>query len=503
MKRKISLLLAVVGALTFFASCSNRVPQQSEQGSYEIDYSQFDAETEATLKISIQSYDNEEALIRSVAEVFQEKYPKVEIKIDRMSGELSSTLMSYYNAEANAPGTMPDIWFSTSFNMLALSKKNIMLNMDPYLEAASSQNLFDVNEYVPEYWTLGKKNFTNEQLMVPRSADRVVVHSNIDIIKKAQAWCTGQHKTDADFLAGEVGQSQWITDGYIEDASAAVDIMGRLKNGWTWEDYLYVLYWCRQYYDSIGWTAAKGYYLVDAYLNWEANYNPIFEAMGVKYFNDDGSFNTDTENWQRALDMIKFLIAQGFSAPFKGGSAGFTGGKGVFLIHSQAMAITLSKLQALDAYKNVTDMSEVFDIYTFPLIEYNDTPKIGAGIAGYSVYKNSRNRELAMLFLLEIISARGQTAMADVGINYPSIRVDMQNTKAPWAEKYSAYNMEAYIWGQEYTCATDYFLAHEPEYASDIMEAVQTMISSYADGTKGLSTVLNNCKDDIEYYLSF
>jgi len=63
--------------------------------------------------------------------------------------------------------------------------------------------------------------------------------------------------------------------------------------------------------------------------------------------------------------------------------------------------------------------------------------------------------------------------------------------------------MEAYIWGLEYTCATDYFLAHEPEYASDIMEAVQTMISSYCDGQKSLQVVMQNCHDDIEYYLMF
>lgn len=150
------------------------------------------------------------------------------------------------------------------------------------------------------------------------------------------------------------------------------------------------------------------------------------------------------------------------------------------------MAITLNKLQALDQYANVEDFSEVFDIYTFPLIEYNNTPKIGAGIAGYSVYRNSANRELAVLFLLDVISAAGQSAMSDAGINYPSIRKDMQNTEAPWAAAYADYNMEAYIWGLEYTCATDYFLAHEPEYASDIMEAVQTMISSYCDGQKSL-----------------
>lgn len=502
----LKILCAVLSASVIFgafAGCGNKIHAQKEQSVDEIDYSQFNENTEATLKISIQAYDNEEVLIRSVAENFNQKYPKVQIKIDRMSGELSSTLMSYYNAEANAPGTMPDIWFSTSFNMLALSQKPIMLNMDTYLQAAKNQNLFNEADYVPQYWTLGKKNFTEEQLMIPRSADRVVVHTNVDIIKKAQTWCTNNNKTDADFLSSAVGTSEWITSDYIENPADPVDLNARLYNGWTWEDYLYVLYWCRQYYDAIDNTAAKGFYLVDAYLNWEANYNPMFQAMGVQYFDEKGNFITDTAKWQKAMDMMKFLIDQGFSAPFKGGSAGFTGGKGVFLIHSQAMAISLQKLQALDAYKNVSDMSQVFDIYTFPLIEYNNTPKIGAGIAGYSVYRNSKNRELAMLFLLDVISAKGQTAMAQAGINYPSIRVDMQNTEAPWAANYSDYNMEAYIWGQEYTCATDYFLAHAPEYASDIMEAVQTMISAYGDGTKTLSAVLTNCKDDIDYYLSF
>ena len=137
------------------------------------------------------------------------------------------------------------------------------------------------------------------------------------------------------------------------------------------------------------------------------------------------------------------------------------------------------------------------------MAEYRDIVVIGAGIAGYSIYRNSPDRELAVLFMLDVISAAGQTAMAEVGINYPSIRTDMQNTEAPWAAGYEDYNMEAYIWGLDYTCATDYFLAHEPEYASDIMEAVQTMISSFCDGDNTLAQVLQICADDIEYYLMF
>lgn len=53
------------------AACNRGVEKLPEQNEDDIDYSQFDENTTARLKISIQSYDNEEALIRSVAEVFQ------------------------------------------------------------------------------------------------------------------------------------------------------------------------------------------------------------------------------------------------------------------------------------------------------------------------------------------------------------------------------------------------------------------------------------------------
>lgn len=504
------LLSAFLGfAVIFAAGCSSDIDDLEDLNADDINYSQYDESTEATLKISITAYDTEEALINSVAEVFNEKYPNVTINIDRMSGTLTNTLVSYYNAEKANPGTMPDIWISTSFDMLALSEYDITLDLDEYLKAASNQTspytgeaYFDEEDYVEEYWVLGKNNFADEQLLIPRSADRVVMHTNVDIISKAQTWVTSQGYTDADFLAGSVGQSQWITDDYITDTSAAVDIESKLQNGWTWEDFLYLLYWCRQYYDSLGRTADAGDYLIDGYLSWEANYNPIFTAMGVDYWDENGDFNTDTENWEEALDMIKFLIDEGFSAPFTGGSAGFTSGEGVFLIHSQASSISIESLSKTNAYQNVTDMSEVYNVYTFPLIDYYDNPQIGSGVAGYSVYKNSSNRELAVLFLLDLISAEGQTAMANAGINYPSIRVDMQDTDAPWAANYSEYNMEAYIWGLEYTCATDYFLEKPAKYASSIMSSVTTLIQNYCGG-KSISTVLSDCAGDIEYYLEW
>ena len=75
MKKIICLLFALVFScsVVMLAACNRGVEKLPEQNEDDIDYSQFDENTTARLKISIQSYDNEEALIRSVAEVFQKK----------------------------------------------------------------------------------------------------------------------------------------------------------------------------------------------------------------------------------------------------------------------------------------------------------------------------------------------------------------------------------------------------------------------------------------------
>ncbi len=497
MKKLLALLLAAV-SFAGFTACNPVSKKDSGGNSAEnpdnISYD-IDPETEATLKITIQSYDNEEKIIKAVADEFNKDFPNVKINIDRMSGELSTTLMSYYNAEKSNPGTMPDIWFTTSFDMFALSKAQITLNMDPYLTAAKDAGLFDESDYVAQYWTLGKNNFKDEQYMIPRSADRVVTHYNKDIIGAAEKWCKEQGYTDKDFPEDE------YTEGYIKDESAPVELLSRIKNGWTWQDMLYVCYWCRLYFDQ---NNMSSLYLVDSYFDWEANYNPIFEAMGVEYFDDAGNVALNSSKTENALKLMKYMYDKKYVAPVGASNqANFAGGEGIMLFHSQSISITENSLSALSKYKG-RKMSEVFDVCTFPLINYNQAPKIGCGIAGYSIFNESRNKELSVLFLLKLISAEGQTALANNGINYPSIRVDMQNKDAPWAKEYSeeGFNTEAYTYGQEYCCGTTFVAAKDPKYATDIMSCISTMIEGYCGG-KTFAKVIEDCEADIEYYLMF
>ena len=497
MKRFFALLLTAV-SLTGMAACNPLADKDSGPDSSvspdEISFD-IDPETEATLKVTIQSYDNEETIIDAVAEEFNKDFPNVTVNVDRMSGELATTLMTYYNAEQKNPGTMPDIWFTTSFDMFALSKAQITLNLDPYLEAATKAGIFNEADYVAQYWTLGKNNFEDEQYMIPRSADRVVTHYNKDIIGAAETWCQAQGYTDKDFPEDE------YTEGYITDESASVQLLSRIQNGWTWQDMLYVCYWTRLYFDNNGMSSL---YLVDSYFDWEANYNPIFESMGVEYFDEAGNVALNSPETQAALDLMKYMYDKKYVARVGASNqANFAGGEGIMLFHSQSISITESSLAALSKYKG-KKMSEVFDVCTFPLINYNETPKIGCGIAGYSIFNESRNKELAVLFLLKLISAEGQTALANNDINYPSIRVDMQNSDAPWAKEYAeaGFNTEAYTYGQEYSCGTTFVAAKDPKYATDIMSCIATMIEGYCGG-KTFDRVIGDCEADIEYYLMF
>ena len=102
-----------------------------------------------------------------------------------------------------------------------------------------------------------------------------------------------------------------------------------------------------------------------------------FESMGVEYFDEAGNVALNSPETQAALDLMKYMYDKKYVAPVGASNqANFAGGEGIMLFHSQSISITESSLAALSKYKG-KKMSEVFDVCTFPLINYNETPKIG------------------------------------------------------------------------------------------------------------------------------
>lgn len=352
--------------------------------------------------------------------------------------------------------------------MFTLSDKGILLNLDPYLDAEKkdAESDFDINDYYEAYFKMGQDKFDGAQYMIPRSADRVVCHYNKAIFE-----------------------------------AAGVD-MTKVRNGWTWDDFLEVCKTLRDWYDSNG---RSDYYLIDSYFDWEANYNAIFESYGVEYFGTDGSVTLNKgDAAKNALDFMKSFVNNRYIAPPGVEQAGMTANKGCMLFHSQSSSNVSAKLQQYYPGKAV---DEYYDVVTMPVREGNE--KIGCGAAGYSVYSGSSNRDLAWQFLKLLLSKDGQNVMADSGNNYVPLRKDMTDYTDPtnhWGKGFEKCNMSAFTYNcgvngdPDWNCYSTFIAQQKPKQATNISKAIESLISSYLGGAS-YDTAMKACVNAISRYI--
>lgn len=469
MKRK--WMCGLLAVLMLFACCAvgcNKKPPVAGD-EYEVNLD-LDPNISATLKVT--SYENELELFESLMDGFNQFYPYVELEFDPLAGELYSTMMGYYGGDQ-----MPDIMINQSFDMLALDGAGMLLNLDPYIraEAASGEeDAFDTSDYWDYFWKLGQRDFNGSQIMIPRSSDQVVVHYNKEVLKAAGV-----------------------------DLNPATT---KVKNGWTWEDFLSVCAQVKAYFNESGTTRP----IMDAYITWEANFNAILSSFGVEYFRD-GASAIDSQNTRDALELIRELRTSGYIAKTTSSiGANFDGGQGAFMIHSRAIGETVEALQG-GRYGSVAleDMHNVYDVVSFPLI--GDTPKIGAGVAGYSIASTSQNRDVAWQFMKFMLSKEGQNILADFGLTSPPMRkdmVDITDESNHWVKGYDKFNLNAYLYGREenYIQATEYIL-ERPARANDLKNTVSELVESYINTdakdeqlSRMLDELIDKCAGDLEYW---
>lgn len=496
-----ALALACIPVLT---AVFRKVPKLETE--YEV--KQLDKNVKTTIKVLAPNGNEDRAFIENLAKEFKKYYPNVTIKYDPLSGDLNSMLTGFYNSEKSNPGTMPDIFLTDAFSMNKFADEGIVLNLDSLITVAENEEVgentfelnkafgaFDASEYYETYWKLGQKDYNGSQILVPRSLDTVVTHYNKAMVNEANTWLINNGKPG---------------------------ISSKIKNGWTWQDFLDVCQGIREYWDSNE-MGKQSLYLVDAYLDWEANWNAIFESFGVKYYDAENDIDCalDSQETRDALTLIKDVVEKRYVAPFNKTQANFEGGQGVMLFHSKSAQQTIDNLyeiykNEIGAGKKYSSMNEIYDVVTFPLI--GDNPKIGSGVAGYCIFSgcagNGRgkfNKEVSWEFLRLMLTKDGQNIMADSGLTYTPIRKDMADTtnqenKWAYSLRQQGFNMSAYVYYLEkpecFTATT--FTAYEkyPSKASaSLVSAVQNMVAEYVNG-KSFSKVFGDVEADFDYYIN-
>ena len=425
-----------------------------------------DENVTATLRVAVENYTAEKKIISEIGEILTAKYPNVTVKIETISGGISSQYATWFRNK-----NVPDILVNNSFDMFTLSDKGLLSDLTPYLdaEAADPESTFDINDYYESYIKMGQANFDGEQYMIPRSADRVVCHYNKAIFK-----------------------------------AAGVD-MSLVRNGWTWDDFMTVCATLRKYYDSQ--DSMKAYTLADPYFTWEAVYNPIFESYGVEYYDENGEVALESDATENALKFIKSIIDNKYASRPSVEQAGMAGNKGCMLFHSQAASLMATELSVY--YPDAEKVSDYYDVVTMPVIPGHE--KIGCGAAGYSVYDGSENKDLAWQFLKILLSKEGQNIMADSGSNYVPVRKDMADYTNPenhWGKGYEDLNLSAYTYNcgagddPDWNCYTTYIARKAPKYASSVGSALSTLIANYCNGVADYATSIRSCTNAIKRILA-
>lgn len=464
MKKILSFALTLLLALGVATGCGAPTGN-SESKPSEVNLHP-DENVTATLRVAVENYTAEKKIISEIGEILTAKYPNVTVKIETISGGISSQYATWFRNK-----NVPDILVNNSFDMFTLSDKGLLSDLTPYLEAeaADPESTFDINDYYESYIKMGQANFDGEQYMIPRSADRVVCHYNKAIFK-----------------------------------AAGVD-MSLVRNGWTWDDFMTVCATLRKYYDSQ--DSMKAYTLVDPYFTWEAVYNPIFESYGVEYYDENGEVALESAATENALKFIKSIIDNKYASRPSVEQAGMAGNKGCMLFHSQAASLMATELSVY--YPDAEKVSDYYDVVTMPVIPGHE--KIGCGAAGYSVYDGSENKDLAWQFLKILLSKEGQNIMADSGSNYVPVRKDMADYTNPenhWGKGYEDLNLSAYTYNcgagddPDWNCYTTYIARKAPKYASSVGSAISTLIANYCNGVADYATSIRSCTNAIKRILA-
>lgn len=481
MKKILTCVLAgLLGASMFAISACNRNTVKNPGADYEVNLD-IDYEVEGTLDIGITAEGTEKTMLESLIEEYNQIYPNVKVNIEQIPEPYNNSLVTYYQADTNAPGTMPDILMSNSEDMHPLVSSGILLDLQPYVNAATasddtSKNLV-LDEYYEEMWVLGQEDFDGDQFLIPRSADRVVTHINEKIFTD----CFSQYTA-----AGNELPFTPIDGTYVP------------ANGWTWEEFLDTCAVLRAYYDGdADWVTSssnngKSLYLIDAYLSWEAVYYSIFRSNGATLIDPEtGAITVDSDATRTALDMMNELIEKRYAAPFSSSSqANYEGGQGAMMF------------QSAYARRWVNSLGDDYNLTSFPLI--GSTPYIGTGVAGYGIYSRTPKRDLAWTFLRFMLTQDGQNALARGGMTTNPLRKDMSDPATnEWGKEYveQGINMSAYTYGTEYCIPCDFMTYYDTDKYADLITAVSTLITD-ALGEMTYGDAIAKCVDQMNYVIA-
>lgn len=414
----------------------------------------------AEIRVIRPAREYEKKILDAAIAGFNEQYPNITVKQDTLS------IDSYNDAvfKPSQAGILADLVWTDSSKYYFLVSNGIALNLDPFYEQATKARVFDYEkDFTEDFRSMAK--FGDLTFAMPRSADSVVTFYNTEILTAA---------------------------GVDLDPATT-----KIKNGWSWDDFLEVCAKVRKYYDDEGHT---NYYPIDANLNWESVAYPIIKSFGGEVIDEDGNFALTASANEKITAFVKNLVDKRYVHLNNDSASNFETGTGAMLFQSTS----------IDQYQDTAGTRDKFDVVSFPLIN-GENSSIGYGFAGYSLnaalLKDQTKLNASCAFLAYLMSRDGQQKIAkDGGLTLPSIRCDLsfETDDAEWhaafrdpVTKQYNFNVEAYTYGSQYKTELGFLGNVAPEFSADIVDALNSYVGKYAKERDAV-TALRMFKEKVE-----
>ena len=425
----------------------------------------IDPQISADLEIMVPGGNmNERTMINCLIDDFALMYPNVNIELCFVSVD------NYVSQIRNLTlgNTLPDIIWNNSPDFYDVVELGAIVDLNPFIEANEKEakcnayldedgnpckfNLED--DFYQEFFDMGSRGDT--VYVIPRSCDSVVTFYNVEMLTAAGV--------DFDPLTTIV------------------------KNGWSWDDFLSVCAQVRTWMDNNGHASD---YVIDANLtSWLSVCYPMLASFGAEAVNEKGENAIKSERTKECLEMVREMVVNRYinDSTVSTGSSFETGGSAM-----------LFQSASISHYAERPKLKGKIDLVSFPLIKDYNQPKIGAGVAGYSITKTSKNKEVAWAFLTYLLSRKGQQKMALNGLNLASIRRDLSDYKtANWGKGYENINLAAYTYGSEYKIGSNYFERTKLTAKAGIQAALTQLFMNATNKSKNIDEIIDLAERDID-----
>lgn len=477
MKKFLSVFLAGSLSLTLLCSCGAGSRHSDDESSITPDdiNVNLDPNISAEIEIMVPGGNiNERTMIQCLIDkmsasdtgtTFKDLFPNVTINMSYVSVD------NYVSAvgQQQLAGTLPDIVWSNSPDFYDLVESKTFIDLKPYIEAnngkdscsayldgaGEAEKFSYTDDFYTEFFDMGSVG--EKCYVIPRSCDSVVTFINTEILTNA---------------------------GVDLDPATT-----KVKNGWTWDDFMEVCAQVRTYMDNNG---MRNDYVFDANLStWLSVCYPMLLSYGAEVLDENGNVALNSEATVACLELVKELVSKRYINDSTVATSGsYDNGKSAMLFQSASVSL----------YADRKALKGKVDLVSFPLIQANNTPKIGAGVAGYAINSQSKNKEVAWAFLTFMLSEYGQQRMAENGLNLASIRKDLSDpSTANWGKDYRELNLSAYTWGAEYKTSTDFFTRTKLSAKAGIQQAIKQMFTnaSNAEKAKDINAIISSAVRDI------